>query len=266
MAEQQRPMGRSSRGLGGEGLAVAPGGAGERVPRLRGAVGGLDLPGRILGLLAAPRAGPYRRRPGDAVAGDAIPVGASARLGRADGDGADGSRLRPARHGDHLDGHRPGADVAVGGGAAVCRRCGISSIWWPGSGALALVLVHLVLAFLRRRLAARADRPLGEAMALFLKRSLWQLGGVSAALLAVALVWPRAEYRSDVPDDYTPASVGAGLPGVRRQPVRADLRAHRRPAPSCPPICSPTRLRAARAAVTKRSWPSGNRRPIASRP
>lgn len=76
-----------------------------------------------------------------------------------------------------------------------------------GLAALGLVLVHLLLAYLRRRLAARRDLPLRAAMALFARRVSLQLVGVAAALLTIGLVWPTVEHRSDVPADYTlPAS------------------------------------------------------------
>lgn len=90
--------------------------------------------------------------------------------------------------------------------AAVGPR--LSSFWdlvhlVAGLAVLGLVAAHLVLAFFRRRFAARKDPDLRGAMGVFARRTVFQVAGVAILLFATGLLWPRTDYRSDVPDDYT---------------------------------------------------------------
>jgi len=72
-----------------------------------------------------------------------------------------------------------------------------------GLAILGLIAAHLILAFLRRLLAARRDPELRAAMGRFTRRGLAGLGAVAAALLVLASTWPQAEHRFDPPEGYT---------------------------------------------------------------
>jgi hypothetical protein len=72
-----------------------------------------------------------------------------------------------------------------------------------GLAVLGLVAAHLVLAFLRRLMAARRDRELASAMGGFGRRGAVLLGGSLAVLVAVGVAWPRPDFRHPPPDDYT---------------------------------------------------------------
>jgi len=72
-----------------------------------------------------------------------------------------------------------------------------------GLAVLGLLVAHLVLAFLRRLMAARRDRELASAMGGFGRRGGVLLGGTLAVLVAVGVAWPRPDFRHPPPDDYT---------------------------------------------------------------
>ncbi len=79
-----------------------------------------------------------------------------------------------------------------------------------GLSVLALLVAHVVLAFLRRRPAARRDAVLGAALRTFPRRLGAQLVLALGAIALVAVSWPHSDYRRPVPEGY-------GLPAYAQQ-------------------------------------------------
>ena len=69
-----------------------------------------------------------------------------------------------------------------------------------GSG---LVLAHVLLAYLRRRLAAAHNAELGLAMRRFAWRTTAWLGGAALLLVAATWAWPDAQVEMALPEGYT---------------------------------------------------------------
>ncbi len=79
-----------------------------------------------------------------------------------------------------------------------------------GLSVLALLIAHVVLAFLRRWPAARRDAALGTALRRFPRRVAAALVVTTGVLAIFALAWPQTSYRRPVPEDY-------GLPAYAQQ-------------------------------------------------
>lgn len=69
-----------------------------------------------------------------------------------------------------------------------------------------LIAVHLVLAFLRRRHAARRFEALALAMRRFSRQGLAWCGAAALVVVAVAVAWPRQQVDLPIPADYTLSS------------------------------------------------------------
>lgn len=66
----------------------------------------------------------------------------------------------------------------------------------------ALLLVHLLTAFGRRRPAARSDPALASAWRLFMRRGLVGLSATALLVAAAAMTWPTADVEREVPAEY----------------------------------------------------------------
>ncbi len=87
----------------------------------------------------------------------------------------------------------------------------LSSTWdlvhlVTGTAAFALIAVHLVLAFSRRRHAARRLEPLALALRRFSRQGLGWLGATTLAVVVVAAAWPQRRVEFPIPEDYTLSS------------------------------------------------------------
>lgn len=87
-----------------------------------------------------------------------------------------------------------------------------------GLATLVLLLVHVPMAWFRRRAAARRDEPLAQGMARFARRMGVGMGGLVVVVVGLSMLWAQAPPSFAVPEGYTLASYFDAYEEYRRNP------------------------------------------------